>query len=130
MKKAILSFLLTFAVVGAWSAIKPARVYLCGFAASFNDSTVYFTDVQQVDSAYLDTKTKFLYSRDNYSYQLKEYLKGQNFTTPTCVTLFATDRKKLEKKMAKMRKKYSNGKYIVKGIKAADFTYEAIKYEE
>ncbi len=130
MKKAILSFLLTFAVVGAWSATKPTKVYMYGFAASFNDSTVCFTDIQEMDSAYLDTKTKFLYSRDNYSYQLKEYLQGQGFKTPTCITVFATDRKKVEKQLAKMRKKYSNGKFIVKDIKAPDFTYEAIKNEE
>lgn len=130
MKKAILSLLLTFIVVGAWSAMKPAKVYMYGFAASFNDSTVCFTDIQQVDSAYLDSKTKFLYSRDNYSYQLKEYLKGQGFASPTCVTVFATDRKKLDKQLTRMRKKYANGKFIVKDIKSSDFSYEAIKYEE
>ena len=30
--------------------------YIFGFASSFNDSTVYFTDVQKVDSAYTDQK--------------------------------------------------------------------------
>ena len=47
------------------------KVYMFGFAASFNDSTVYFTNVQTVDSAWMDTKTKFLLGRDNYSYQLR-----------------------------------------------------------
>lgn len=45
--------------------------YICGFATSFNDSTVYFTDIQYMDSTYTDSKTGFLYSRDNYSYQLR-----------------------------------------------------------
>ena len=31
---------------------KPAKVYMFGFAASFNDSTVYMTNIQKVD-AYL-----------------------------------------------------------------------------
>ena len=43
--------------------------YIFGFASSFNDSTVYFTDVQKVDSAYFTRKSKFLISRENYSYQ-------------------------------------------------------------
>ena len=36
------------------------KVYLYGFAASFNDSTVYFTDIQEVDSAVID-RSGFLY---------------------------------------------------------------------
>ncbi len=49
--------------------------YIFGFASSFNDSTVYFTDVQKVDSAYFTRKNKFLVSRENYSYQLRDYLE-------------------------------------------------------
>lgn len=130
MKKIILSFLLTLTVAGAWAVNKPTKVYMYGFAASFNDSTVCFTDIQEVDSAYLDAKTKFLYSRENYSYQLREHLKAQGFNTPTCITVFAEKRNKLEKKLAKMRKKYSNGKFIVKEIKSPEFTFEAVKFEE
>ena len=44
--------------VSAKQKIEPR--YLFGFAASFADSTVYFTDIQKVDSAWIDTKTKFL----------------------------------------------------------------------
>ena len=29
---------------------KPAKVYMFGFAASFNDSTVYMTNIQKVDA--------------------------------------------------------------------------------
>ena len=41
------------------------KVYLYGFAASFNDSTVYFTDIQELDSAVVD-RGGFLYGRDSY----------------------------------------------------------------
>ena len=36
------------------------RIYIFGFASSFNDSIVCFTDVQAVDSAWLNSKNHFL----------------------------------------------------------------------
>ena len=33
--------------------------YLYGFATSFNDSTVYFAEIQLLDNAWVDSKTKF-----------------------------------------------------------------------
>ena len=47
-----------------------------GVATSFNDSTLYITEIQEISGAYIDSKTKFLVERDNYSYQLRDYLKG------------------------------------------------------
>ena len=52
------------------------KLYAFGFSASFNDSIVYFTDIQEIDSAWINEKTKFLISRDNYSYQLKNYFNN------------------------------------------------------
>lgn len=131
MKKYILFILVSMVCLCGYSANKPTKVYMFGFAASFNDSTVCFTDIQEIDSAYIDSKTKFLFSRENYSYQLRDYLQGQNFNTPTCVTVFATTRKEIEKKYEQMKKKYSGGKnlYAIKEIKSPDFTFQAIKPE-
>ena len=36
------------------------KMYIFGFSASFKNSIVYFTDIQELDSAWIDTKTKFL----------------------------------------------------------------------
>lgn len=131
MKKYILSLALIVVSLTAFAANKPARVYMFGFAASFNDSTVCFTDIQEVDSAYIDSKTKFLYSRENYSYQLRDYLEEQGFNTPTCITVFAFSRKEIEKKYAHFRRRYTDsGKYIVKEVSAPSFVYQAIKFEE
>ena len=41
---------------------------------SFNDSIVYYTDIQVLDSVELD-KNGFLPKRDLYTYQLKNYLE-------------------------------------------------------
>ena len=131
MKKYIISILLTLVCLCGWSANKPTKVYMFGFAASFNDSTVCFTDIQEVDSAYIDSRTKFLYSRENYSYQLRDYFQQQGFSTPTCITTFALSRKEIEKKYTLMKKRYTqNGQYVVKDIKESDFKFEAIKSEE
>ena len=80
-------------------------VYMFGFASSFNDSTVYITSVQQVDSAYITGKAKFLVSRDNYSYQLRDYLEQQGAGYRTCAVFYATDQKKAEKKWVKLHDK-------------------------
>lgn len=130
MKRYILTLITALFCLTGWSVEKPAHVYIFGFAASFNDSTVCFTDIQELDSAYIDSRTKFLYSRENYSYQLRDYLQQQNFNTPTCVTVFALSKKDIEKKYVNFRKKYTkDGKFIIKEIKSPDFVYNAIKYE-
>lgn len=132
MRKYIFTLLFALMSISTFAANKPEKVYMFGFAASFNDSTVYFTEIQEVDSAYIDSKTKFLYSRENYSYQLKDYLQAQGFKTPTCITVYALSRKDIEKRYANMRKKYTGGKekFIVKEVKAPWFVYNAIKLDE
>lgn len=106
---------------------KVQTLYIYGFAASFNDSTVYFTDIQKVDSAYIDSKTKFLIERENYSYQLKDYLKSQGWSTPTCITTYAKSRKDAEKKFVAMKRKYVNGgHYTIKYVSSPEFGYKAV----
>ena len=93
---------------------KPAKVYMFGFAASFNDSTVYMTNIQKVDAYLANDRTKFLANREDYSYQLRYYLQNNGLVSyPTCVT---------------MKNKYEKGKkkYIVKSISDAEFSYKTI----
>ncbi|BCS86568.1 hypothetical protein prwr041_24610 [Prevotella herbatica] len=110
-----------------------SKVYMYGFGASFNDSTVYFTDIQEVDSAWVG-KQGFLYSRDNYSYQLRDYLEKLHMEHATCVTTWSKDRKDLEKKLLYMKKKYSftNTKkkskfhYLIKDLSINEFQFKGI----
>lgn len=104
------------------------RIYAFGFAASFNDSTVYFTDIQPIDSAWLAEKSDFLVSRQNYSYQLRDYLaeKGENHRT--CIIVYSPKREKAEKKYIKMRKKYTaKGDFSVKYIASSEFRFSPIE---
>ncbi len=130
LKKYILCAVMMLVSMGISAENRQQTVYLYGFAASFNDSTVYFTEIQQMDSAYVDSKTKFLYSRSNYSYQLHDYLVAQGIKTPTCITSFALNRKDAEKKYLALRKRYlGGGHYDIRYLKESDFRFLPIKPE-
>lgn len=85
----------------------PKTAYIFGFASSFNDSTVYITGVQKVDSAYFVGKANFLVSRDNYSFQLRDYLEQQGAGYRTCAVIYDLNQKKVEKKWMKLYSKYT-----------------------
>lgn len=104
------------------------KIYAFGFSASFNDSIVYFTDIQEIENVWVREKSNFLASRDNYSYQLREYLTKQNQAHRTCIFTYAFDRKHIEKKYVKMKAKYTkNGDFDVRYITAKDFHFNAVE---
>ena len=108
---------------------KQTTLYMYGVAASFNDSTIYFTDVQQVDSAWIETSNNFLISRDNYSYQLRDFLANHGEPNRTCIVSFATTAKKAQKKYQKTLNKYLNAKkenFDVRYLKREDFAFKSI----
>ena len=110
--------------------VKVPQAYMFGFVASFNDSTVYFTNIQQVDNAWVTKKKHFLAGRNQYSIQLREFFANQrNMPNRTCVVIANVDRKKLEKKYIKMKNKYlvkSKKPYDVRNISESDFKFETV----
>ena len=105
--KYIMTFALLLLFVGSSMAQdRKTSVYLFGFSASFNDSTVYITDIQEVEDAWINNKSGFLVNRDAYSYQLQNYLKQKGGQTPTCITFFALKHKDIQKKYEKIKEKY------------------------
>jgi hypothetical protein len=97
-----------------------------GFSASFKDSVVYVTEIQNVQEAWIDTKTKFLLGRDQYSAQLKNYLTDKlNQPGRVSMVLFELNKKKAEKLYLKLMKKYQKG-YDVRYVNNKDFSFEAI----
>lgn len=110
---------------------KKTPVYICGFASSFNDSTVYFTEIQLLNEAYTDSKTGFLYARDSYSYQLREHLQKNNVAHPTCIVFFAKKGKDIEKKLVALKKRYTTkGSYDVKYLSIDDFAFSPLIPDE
>ena len=131
MKYSILTLLFCLtAVVGAEAKrVKAQQMYLLGFSASFKDSVVYITDIQDIQGAWIDKKSNTLLGRDNYSAQMKEYFDKHQQPNRVCVTFFDTSRKKIEKRLEKLKKRYvlkQPGLYDVRYLTATDFKYEAV----
>lgn len=101
-------------------------------SASFNDSTVYFTDIQKIDSALINAKNKFLINRSEYSNQLKNYLEANGLNRRTCIVSFAFKQKNAQKKYNKMRNKYlkKGGSFDLKNLYSKDFQFSAISLDE
>ncbi|MCD8202066.1 MAG: hypothetical protein LUD48_00275 [Prevotella sp.] len=106
------------------------QAYVFGFAISFTDSTVYLTEIQQMDSLWIESKT-YMLDRDNYSYQLKNYLVNQGQQHRTCMMFFAVKRKDIDKKYEKIKKKYiTKGHYYVSYLSESDFQFQPIAIDE
>lgn len=131
-RKILFATLTTLFVAQTMLAIpKKTKVYIYGLAFSFNDSTVYFTDIQEMDTCWVDSKTKFLYNRENYSYQLQNHLKETGVANPTCVTTFSLKRKDIEKKYIAIKKKYGQKEgYNLKYVTPDTFKYTTITPDE
>lgn len=94
--------------------VERTTVYIFGFSASFTDSVAYITDVQQLDSAYVETRYGFLMDRVSYSDQLQSYLESaKQIPHSTCTVFFHTKKNKLMEEYNKIRKRYSSDKIVV-----------------
>ncbi|MBU3852826.1 MAG: hypothetical protein H9789_03180 [Candidatus Paraprevotella stercoravium] len=134
MKRFKFSFLLLFTVlvVGINSyakdknTTKTEKVYMFGFSASFNDSLVYITDIQGVDSVEIEPKTDFLVGRTAYGNQLQFYLADyKERPNTTCVVFFDKKEDKLRKKYNKILKRYKNSKEtILKNLTRDEFSFK------
>ena len=127
--------LMTMGTLSTAGEAKPKqvpKVYIFGFSASFKNPVVYLTDIQELDSAWIDSKTKFLLGRDTYSTQLKEYLtQSVNDSHRTCVVMFSTEKAKAEKKYMKLKRTYTvkakaKDGYDVKYLDRKDFSFETV----
>jgi hypothetical protein len=116
--------------------VQAPHMYMFGFAASFKDSVVYITEIQDVKNVWYDTKSKFLLGRDNYSAQLKDYFKDKmQMPDRVCMVFFAKTMKEAEKKYLKLRKKYLGdakqpSTYEVRYVTTQDFQFEAVDMSE
>ncbi len=112
---------------------KVDKIYMFGFAASFTDSLVYFTEIQTVRGAYITNKKDFLVNREEYSNQLRNYLRTKGNQHPTCVTIYGTNLKAVAKEYVKLKEKYTKkakGNFILKDIESNSFQYKPVEPEE
>ena len=136
LKYIVLTLLVCVAMGAEAKTVKARHMYVFGFAASFKDSVVYMTEIQDVQGALYDTKTKFLLGRDSYSDQLKAFFKEKmQLSDRVCMVMFSTSKKKAEKKYMKLRKKYMGDKkrpstYEVRYVTIQDFEFEPVGLDE
>jgi hypothetical protein len=113
------------------------KMYVFGFAASFNDTIVYFTDVQEVDSPWIETKYNFLLGRELYSMQLRDFLRNnKQLPFRTCVVIYDKNRTKAEKKYVKMKRHYGQMKddghplYDIRFLEEGEFRFKSVDMSE
>ena len=112
------------------------KIYMFGFAASFNDTIVHFTNVMEVDSAWVEKKGNFLLGRTLYSRQLRNYLaKEKDLPQRTCIVMYAKTKEKAEKQLIKLRKLYTEdkrnkGHFDVRYINDGEFHFETVDMRE
>ncbi len=131
--RVLLAVAFVFSVCSAFSlkgksSDSPKEVYAFGIAASFNDTVVYYTEIQVLDSVKLN-KQGFLPQREAYTYQLKNYLE-YDLKSPdyTCMIYFSKDKKKLEKEADKVKSEYKKSRSILlMPIAAEAFTFKKPK---
>ena len=136
MRKYILTVICLLLVgIGTASAKRQqvGKMYMFGMAAAFTDTIVHFTNIQAVDSVWIDTKNDFLEERKAYSYQLRDFLnQKQQMPNRTCIVFYAQKREKLEKKYLKLKNLYTKGKdgkqhFDVRYIPDSDFMFTTVK---
>ncbi len=116
MKNGILTFLLFLAVFAGSAQAKGDKdvVYIFGVSMSVTDSTVYFTEIQELEGVKLDKKK--LPHRQYYAYELKDYMSfKENLSGRTSVIYFSKRRSELEKKEVKIKERLieREGKNVV-----------------
>ena len=116
--------------------VQVPKMYIFGFAASFNDTIVHFTNVQEIDSAWIEKKNNFLQTRELYTYQLRDFLANKKqMPRRTCVVYAHKNRKKVEKKYLKFRKLYTPSKnqrqqYDLRYVEDKEFHFKTINLRD
>ena len=134
----ILCILMTGACLTTANARKQPvpHMYMFGLAASFTDTIVHFTAIQELDSVWIESKNDFLQERDSYSSQLREYLnQKQQMPHRTCIVFYSQKRAKLEKKFQKIMRLYTQSKdglqhFDVRHIDPQQFHFTTIDLSE
>lgn len=97
-------------------------VYLFGFSFSFADSTIYFTDIQRIDSAQVGAHG-MLMKRPVFSDQLRSHLMQRGVSVPTCAIFFSGSLEKADKQMTKIMKQYEKRNLYWRILPQEEFSF-------
>lgn len=104
-----------------------SKMYVFGVSTSFNDSTVFFTEIMELEGAWVESKTGFIVSRDNYSYQLRDHLASKGYPKRTCIFISGKNLKDVTKKYDKLKSRFvKKGGADILLIDKSEFTFKPI----
>ena len=107
------------------------QVYMFGFATSFMDSVVYVTSIQPVSPVTWERHTRVLSNRSGYTEQMRYYLNNEGLTDRTIVVFFDKDKKKVEKRLQKLHRRYVHKQhYAWKEIGEDAFRFKVSEQEK
>lgn len=113
------------------AALQPQRVYLFGGGINFLDSVAFVTDLQYLDSLYIEPDGEL---RESYAYsgQLKFYLESTyELHDETCAVYYEVKEKKAQKRFEKMKAKLRKRGYFIHPVLKESFQFtNASKKEE
>ena len=102
------SCLLPLAVMADGGKVpKMQRVAMFGVGISFTDSVVYETEVQVLDSVWVNPGHDFLEDRTLYSLQLQYFMEQQGVKNAVCTVLFNKSPSSLKSQWEKIRKRHT-----------------------
>lgn len=112
------------------AVVKPQ--YIFGFAISMTDSVAYITEVQRVDSAWVETAHGYLVDRALYSLQLQYYLEqSENAKNTVCSVFFNRNPRKMQRLWARMKRRYAKAKNLrFIEVPKSSFAFTAEEYKE
>ena len=110
---------------------KMTKVYMFGFGASFIDSVSCQTQLQMIDSAWVDAHG-MLADRSLYSLQLQSYLEQtKGVKSPVCTIFFGKNERKMQKLWAKVKRRYEGVQNLIHEVVPIDsFRLAAEEYRE
>ena len=103
---AVLSMASTVSIMAKGGEELAQKMYVFGVSTSFNDSMVFFTEIMELEGAWVESKTGFIVSRDNYSYQLRDHLASKGYPKRTCIFISGKNLKDVTKKYDKLKSRY------------------------
>ena len=108
LKFLFVTFTLLLATAGRVSAGDRCEplMYAFGYAFSFNDSTLYLTNVQKVENVWVRSHAAFVIEQETYSNQLKTFFENDDVKDMTCGVCFDKKDKHLFKKLDKIKSRY------------------------
>ncbi len=136
MMRRVLSILFLVCAVGCLVEVraqkKPEmrRIYIFGFGASFTDSIACQTDIQVLDSAWIDPSHKFLIDRSLYSLQLQNHMENvEKCKNSVCTVFFDQNQRRLQRTWNKIKKRYSKADALRFSVVPEDrFHFKAEEY--